>query len=82
MLILQCNEHADCSKELILTNTKYSTTALIDTVHSKNADCLKKLLKAGAEFNLTNNACDTAFIPAYLHGHLDCVNRQWLDSLE
>ena len=76
MVILQYNEYADCSKELMLTNTKYSTIAAIDTIHSKNADCMKELLKAGAEFNLTNSARDTAFIPTYLHGHLDCVNRQ------
>ena len=72
MVIFQYSEHADCSKELMLTKHKiwhYS----FDTVHSKNADSVKELLKAGAEFNLTNNARDTAFIFAHLHGHVDCV---------
>ena len=41
--------------------------------YNGHVDCVKQLVKAGAELNATNSAGNTALIDAACNGHVNCV---------
>ena len=63
-----------------MLHTSAGNTALIDAAYNGQVDCVKELVKAGAELNATNSDSNTALIDAALQRSCrlcEAVSESW-----